>query len=149
MNDKGERPALTPKSWGTPLCALLKGGIMAGGAAVLLLLGSAFLLSAGVFREEWAEGIVSAVCVFSGFCGGLYSVSRLPGRPLAAGLGVGGILCALLLLAGGLAWGGPALGMDQAKHLCACLCGGAMAGILGAPRKKKRKKPAARARREG
>ena len=52
MNDKGERPALTAKTWGTPLCALLKGGIMAGGAAVLLLLGSAFLLSAGVLREE-------------------------------------------------------------------------------------------------
>lgn len=149
MNDKGERPALTAKSWRTPLCALLKGGIMAGGAAVLLLLGSAFLLSAGVLREEWAGGVVSAACVFSSLCGGLYSVSRLPNRPLAAGLGVGGILSALLLLAGGLAWGRPALGFDQARHLCACLCGGGMAGILGAPRKKKRKKSAARARREG
>ena len=72
--------------------------------------------------------------------GGLYAVGRA-GRPaLAVGLGTGITLFLLLLCVGLLAYDAAGLERDGAGTLCACLCGGGLAGVLALPRKKKRRR---------
>lgn len=137
---KRERRQEEPGSlWLNVMCDLLKGGILAGAVAVAALLLCAVLISAGLIRERWAEGAVMAVCVLGALAGGLYSVRRIGRRALFVGLGVGAILFLLLLTAGLLIYDTAGAGQGTAGILCACLCGGGIAGILGAPKKKQRR----------
>ena len=69
--------------------------------------------------------------------GGLYAVSRAGRRSLAVGLGTGITLFLLLLCGGLLLYDAAGLERDGAGILCACLCGGGLAGVLALPRKKK------------
>lgn len=132
--EAGERP------WLRATLAVLRGGLLACGAAVLLLLAAACLISTGAVGERWLDGVVPGACVAGSLVGGLYAVGRA-GRPaLAVGLGTGITLFLLLLCVGLLAYDAAGLERDGAGTLCACLCGGGLAGVLALPRKKKRRR---------
>ncbi len=128
------------RQWINTMCDLIKGGILAGVVAILALLLCAVLVSAGIMREQWMEGAVLAVCVLGSFAGGIYASGKIRRRTLLVGLGVGSVLFLLLLTAGLLAYDNASLEQGGAGILCACLCGGGIAGILsGASKKKSRR----------
>ena len=85
-------------------------------------------------------GAVLGVCVLGGLAGGIYAVRRVEGRSLLAGLGVGSVLLLLLLTAGLIAYQGASIANGGAGILCACLCGGAIPGLLARKPKKKRRR---------
>ena len=126
--EAGERP------WLRATLAALRGGLLACGAAVLLLLAAACLISTGAVGERWLDGVVPGACVAGSLVG-------RAGRPaLAVGLGTGITLFLLRLCVGLLAYDAAGLERDGAGTLCACLCGGGLAGVLALPRKKKRRR---------
>ena len=126
--------------WVGGMCALLRGGALAGAACILALLLGAALISAGLVRERWMPGMVLASCVLGALVGGLSAGRRLGNSGLLSGLGVGGVLFLLLLTAGLLAYEDASLERGGAAVLCACLCGGALAGLLSRRPGKKRKR---------
>ena len=126
--------------WVLVLCEILKGGALAGVAALLGLALCAALISGGVLRENWIPGMGPAVCALGSLLGGLYAVGRIHSRTLPTGLGVGAVLFLLLLAAGLMAFPGAGPGRGTAGVLCASLCGGALAGILGGLTGKKRRR---------
>lgn len=125
--------------WFNAVCEVLKGGVLAGVVTILALLLCSVLVSMGVIPVEAMEGAVLAVCVLGTLVGGIYAVRR-SGAALAAGLGVGAVLFLLLLTAGLLAYEGASVANGGVSILCACLCGGAIPGILGRKPKKKRRR---------
>ena len=84
--------------------------------------------------------MVPGACVAGSLLGGLYAVGRTGRRSLAVGLGTGITLFLLLLCVGLLAYDAAGLEREGAGTLCACLCGGGLAGVLSLPRKKKRRR---------
>lgn len=126
--------------WIETMCELLKGGVLAGVVTILALLACAVLVSSGLLRERWMAGAVLAVCVIGAFAGGTYAVRAIGGRALFVGLGVGLVLFLLLLTAGLLAFETASLEQGGVGICCACLCGGAISGMLGRKPKKKRKR---------
>lgn len=140
MKKRERRPEPADGGWINTMCELLKGGVLAGIVSIVGLLFCAVLMSAGVLREAWMEGTVLAVCAVSALAGGLYAENKIRSRAMLVGIGVGIVLCLLLLVAGVLAYRADSIGEGGTGVLCACLCGGAMAGILGRRPKKKRKR---------
>lgn len=140
MKKKERRPKETGSQWLNGMCEVLKGGVLAGVTAILALLVCSVLVSAGLVPVGATYGAVLAVCVLGAFAGGVYAVRRVEGRSLAAGLGVGAVLFLLLLTAGLIAYQGTDLANGGAGILCACLCGGAIPGLLGRKPKKKRRR---------
>lgn len=137
---KGDRRREDGGAWLNAVCEILKGGVLAGAAAILALLACAVLVSAGVLPVGSMEGTVLAVCVLGALAGGIYAVRRFGTRPLAAGLGVGAVLFLLLVTAGLIAYEGASMSNGGVSILCACLCGGAIPGVLGRKPKKKRRR---------
>ena len=90
--EAGERP------WLRATLAALRGGLLACGAAVLLLLAAACLISTGAVGERWLDGVVPGACVAGSLVGGLYAVGR------AGWSGTGPGPCAPVCVAG--AWPG-------------------------------------------
>ena len=68
------------------------------------------------------------------------AAGRRAGSARLVGAGVGAILFLLLLLAGTLLFEEASISNGGGMMLLSCLCGGAMAGILGSRPKKKRKR---------
>ena len=89
---------------------------------------------------EAMYGTVLAACALGAFAGGIYAVRHVEGRSLLAGLGVGVVLFLLLLTAGFIVYQGASVANGGAGILCACLCGGAIPGLLGRKPKKKRRR---------
>ncbi len=139
MKRREKRQPESENQWVSTMCELLKGGVAAGLTAILTLLLCAVMVSAGVLKERWMEGAVLACCVLGAWVGGLFSVRRIRARTLLVGLAVGGILFLLLLTAGLLAFETASIEHGGVGVLCACLCGGGIAGLLGAGKKKKRR----------
>ena len=79
-------------------------------------------------------------CVLGALAGGLSAARRPGSRGLLTGLGVGLVLFLLLLTAGLLAYEDASLERGGAAVLCACLCGGGLAGLIGGRRPKKKRK---------
>ena len=140
MKRQEKRPEKAGNLWVDPLCDLLKGGVMAGVTAILLLFLGAVLISSGILQERWMDGTVLAVCVLASLFGGFYAVKKIGKRTLLVGLGVGVILFLLLLAAGVLAYGASSMGENGTGVLCSCAWGGGIAGILGRSQKKKRRR---------
>lgn len=140
MKRQERRQEESGNQWISAMCELLKGGVLAGVAAILALLLCAVLVSSGVLRERWMDGAVLAVCVAGALTGGLYAVRKIGSRTLLVGLGVGLILFLLLLTAGLLAYETASIEQGGVGILCACLCGGGIAGVLGRGAKKKRRR---------
>ena len=139
MKRRDRRQEDPGSQWINAMCELMKGGAMAGVVTILTLLLCAVLVSSGMLRERWMEGAVLACCVAGSLAGGLYTVGRIGRRTLFAGLGVGGVLFLLLLTAGLLAYDTASVVHGGVGVVCACLCGGGLAGILGALGKKRRR----------
>ena len=140
MKKRDKRQEEGGSAWLNATCKILKGGVLAGIVTIVSLLVCAILVSMGVLPVSAMEGAVLAVCVLGTLIGGVYAVGRSGGRSLLAGLGVGAVLFLLLLTAGLLVYEGASIANGGAGILCACLCGGAIPGILGRKPKKKRRR---------
>ena len=136
--DKRQEDGAGP--WLNAMCEILKGGVLAGVITILALLACAVLVSMGVIPVSAMEGAVLAVCVLGTLVGGIYAVGRSGGRSLLAGMGVGAVLFLLLITAGLLVYQETSVANGGVEILCACLCGGAIPGILGRKPKKKRRR---------
>ena len=140
MKRREKRQPESENQWVSTMCELLKGGVTAGLVSILTLLLCAVMVSAGILREQWMEGAVLACCVVGAWTGGLFSVRRIGARTLLVGAAVGAILFLLLLTAGLLAFESASIEHGGIGVLCACLCGGGMAGLLGRGGGKKKKR---------
>ena len=140
MKKKERRPEELGSQWLNTMCEVLKGGVLAGVVTILALLACAALVSAGVLPVNAMYGGVLASCVAGALAGGTYAVRRVGSRSLLVGLGVGAVLFLLLLTAGLIAYKGASIANGGAGILCACLCGGAIPGLLARKPKKKRRR---------
>ena len=136
---KKERKTEDPQ-WINAMCDVLIGGVLAGVTAILVLLLCAVLVSAGAVPVSAMYGVVLAACAAGALAGGTFAVRKISRRPLLAGLGVGMVLFLLLLTAGLIAYKGTSIANGGAGILCACLCGGAIPGLLARKPKKKRRR---------
>ena len=109
--------------------AVVLGGLIALGIAVLVLLAAAAAVSAGVLREDTAVQGTAAACIIGCFLGGLITCVKWGNCSLIA---------VSLLISDGLE-----LGLHALTELACCLCGGAAAGLL-CGRKRHGKKAAVR-----
>ena len=140
MAKKGKQWENAGKSRIEDLLEILRGGVLAGGTSVMLLLMCSVLMSFGVLRERWLEGTVLTACVLGGLTGGGYVSLRLGRGTLVLGLAVGIVLSLMLLTAGVLVYHADLAGGGGFRVMAACLCGGGIAGILfGKPKKKRRR----------
>ena len=141
---RGKRQEKKPEdsggTWIAVMCELLKGGLAAVLAALLVLGACSLLVSGGVISEHAMDRSVLAACVLGSLIGGLIAVRRIGRSPLLVGVGVGGILFLLLLSVGALLFEDASVSNGGGMILPSCLCGGAMAGILSSRPKKKRKR---------
>ena len=119
--------------------AVMLGGLMALGVALMVLLLGAVAVSNGILKEDVAVQVTAAACVAGCFVGGLLACTRCGSKRLPAGLAVGGVCCLLILAVGLLMGDGLQLGAQALIELAGCLCGGAIAGMLcgGMPKKKR------------
>jgi len=141
MKQKGKRQADSPASgWLNTMCEILKGGVVALAVTLLVLLAGACLISAGVLSESSMGALVTAACVLGALAGGMLAVRWAGSRPLPVGLGTGLILFLLLLSIGLLLYDGASLAQGGVRLALACACGGALAGVLGSRKKKRRRK---------
>ena len=140
MKRREKRQEEPGKEWVSAMCVVLQGGALAGVTAILALLLCAVLVSAGIAAERWMQGMVLAVCVLGALAGGVYAGRKLGVRSLLSGVGVGTVLVLLLMTARLLAYEDASLERGGIGILCACLCGGALAGLLTARRPKKKRK---------
>ena len=140
MKKRERRPEEAGSEWLNAMCEVLKGGVLAGVTTILALLVCSVLVSMGMVPVGAMYGAVLAVCVLGGLTGGIYATCRVNGRSFLAWLGVGMVLFFLLLTAGLIAYHGASIANGGAGILCACLCGGAISGLLGRKPKKKRRR---------
>lgn len=119
--------------------AVFLGGLLALGVGLVILLLGAFLTANGILKEDMAAQVTAAACVVGCLIGGWFACGRWPARRLLAGLGTGAV-CFLLILAVGLLMSDDfELGAQALTEGAACLCGGALAGILSRKRKAKKR----------
>ena len=126
--------------WITVMGQLLLGGLAAVLTALLVLLVCSLLVSGGAVPERAMDRAVLAACVLGALAGGLLAVRRIGRSTLLVGGGVGAILFLLLLSVGSLVFESASLSNGGVMILLACLCGGAIPGILGRKPKKKRRR---------
>ena len=119
--------------------AVMLGGLLALGVALMVLLLGAVAVSNGILKEDAAAQVTAAACVVGCFAGGLPACARCGSRRLFAGLAVGGVCCLLIVAVGLLMGDGLHMGAQALIELAGCLCGGAIAGMLcgGRPKKKR------------
>ena len=114
------------------------GGLLALGIELMILLLGSLAVSRGILKEDAALQLTAAACVLGCFGGGLLACSKWKSRRLVGGL-LTGAVCYLLILAVGLLMSDDlTFGPQALIELAGCLCGGALAGMLGGGRKKKR-----------
>lgn len=119
---------------------VLMGGVVALAACTVFLLCASLGVSGGWLKEEMMGQLTVASCVVGTLIGGLTAVGRHRSRGLMVGVAVGVCLFLMLLTIGYLWYGSVGLEQGGAAHLIACLCGGALAGLLGGSRGAKGKK---------
>ena len=118
------------------------GGLLALGIELMILLLGSLAVSNGILKEDAAPQLTAAACVLGCLIGGLLACSRWSARRLLAGLAVGAV-CYLLILAVGLLMGeGFQPGPQALVELAGCLLGGAVAGVFGGRKGKKKRGPA-------
>ncbi len=124
---------------------IVLGGVAAMIVCIVVLLIGSILISNGVVGEGAMHQTALIACVLGGIFGGHMAVKRCATRTLLVGLGAGLVFFLILLTIGSL--GGMLAANSNAGGsgstigtCCACLCGGAIAGLLGTKRSKTRKK---------
>ncbi len=114
------------------------GGLLALGIELMILLLGSLAISNGILKEDAVPQVTAAACVLGCFGGGLLACARWKSRRLLGGL-ITGVVCCLLILAVGLLMSDDlVLGAQTLIELAGCLCGGALAGMLGGGKRKKR-----------
>ena len=114
------------------------GGLLALGVELMILLLGSLAVSNGILKEDAAPQLTAAACVLGCCGGGLLACARWKSKRLLGGLAAGAV-CYLLILAVGLLMSDElVLGVQALVELAGCLCGGALAGMLGGGRRKKR-----------
>lgn len=114
------------------------GGLLALGVELVILLLGSLAVSNGIFKEDAALQLTAAACVLGCFVGGLLGCARWKSQRMLGGLATG-VVCYLLILVVGLLMSDDlVLGTQALIELAGCLCGGALAGMLGGRGKKKR-----------
>ena len=117
---------------------VLLGGLLALGIELMILLLGAVAVSNGILKIDAAPQLTAAACVLGCFGGGLLACARWKSRRVLGGLAAG-VVCFLLILAVGMLMSDDlVLGSQALIELAGCLCGGALAGMLGGGRRKKR-----------
>lgn len=140
MKKTGKRQEEPNSTWMGLMCAVMKGSLAAFVLALGLLFACSAAVSAGWFRQAVVDRAPMVVCVLSAFLGGCVSIRRRREFSLPVGLGTGiGLFC-LLLAIGVLLYEQAPIPESVPNILCACLCGGALAGIMGRKSKKKRRR---------
>ncbi len=119
---------------------ILLGALIALGVALAFLFACAIAISKGWLSQEHTGYLTVAACVLGTLIGGGVAVTRCRGRSLVVGLLTGAVLFLILLTAGLALYKTVALEEGGLPLGCGCLCGGALAGLLGARPKKKRRK---------
>ncbi len=120
--------------------ASLLGGAVAAVITLVLLLACAAAISSGLLSEDLELHVTIAACVVGSFFGGRLTRKRWGCRALVAGLSAGAVFF-LILLTVALLGPGPADMLGGGLGVMAgCLCGGAIAGLLGKSGKKKKKR---------
>ena len=119
--------------------AVMLGGLLALGVALMVLLLGAVAVSGGILKEDASAQVTAAACVAGCFAGGLLACTRCGSRRLFAGLAVGGVCCLLIVAVGLLMGDGLHMGAQALIELAGCLCGGAIAGMLCGGRTKKKR----------
>lgn len=119
--------------------------VLLGGAAALLICVTllficALAIAAGWLSEQGMMQYTLASCVIGCLLGGLYAVFRCRSKTLIVGICVGAVFFLLLLTVGLLLYPGMSLENQGAELACAGLAGGALAGVLGGGRKKKKRR---------
>ncbi len=122
------------------LCCVLLSGAMALALSVLLLFLCALLVSNGILSGNRMTQYAVAVCVISGFTGGVAAVAKCKCKTLLVGAGTGAVLFLLLLLVGILVFPGVSIENHGMDHLCASVLGGVLAGLLGGKSNKRRRR---------
>lgn len=118
--------------WLKPVIELLKGGVLAVAASVVVLLAAAALMTAGILDRGAGESCVLVAGVLGALVGGMYAIRRCERAALLVGAGVGAAESVLLLTAGAICFGGVT-GAGGMWSVCAgCACGGLLAGMLSA-----------------
>lgn len=136
----GKRQEEQGSPWMGMMCAIFKGGVL----ALVVTLGLLLLCSAAV-SSQWMsqaamERCVVAACVIGGAAGAAAAMRGNRGMALFLGVGAGVMLFLLLLAAGVVLYDEAPAVQGIPGILCACLCGGGCAGILGRKTKKKRRR---------
>ncbi len=140
MKKRGKRQEEQGSGWMEWMSSLLKGSVLALTVALFLLFGCSAAVSGGWLTQASMERAVLAVCVAGSLLGGVVSMRRRRELALPLGIGTGAAMFLMLLGFGALLFeDAPDLNRVP-TILCACLCGGAMAGILGRKTKKKRRR---------
>ena len=123
--------------------AVALGGLLALGVELMVLLLGAAAVSNGILKEDAAPQVTAAACVVGCLAGGLLACARWSSKRLLAGLATGAVCYLLILAVGLLLSDGFQLGVQALIELAGCLCGGAIAGMFGG-RKSKKKRASAR-----
>ena len=113
---------------------ILMGGLIALAACIVFLLFASLGVSAGWLKEGLMGQLTVASCVVGTLIGGLTAVGRHRSKGLLVGVAVGVCLFLMLLTIGYLWYGSVGLEQGGAAVLIACLCGGALAGLMGGSR---------------
>ena len=126
--------------WLTPVLDLLRGGALGFVVSCCALGVAAFLIYSGVMGYGKADGAIVAACLLGGFSGGVFAVKRWKRAPLPLGVGTGLVLFLVLMAAGSILYDAALRVTSAGITLCACLCGGGLAGFMGGAGKRSRRK---------
>ena len=122
------------------MSSILLGGVLALAVCLVFLFLCSIGISSGWISDHLMVQCTLAGCVLGGLIGGMFAVLRCRSRTLIVGLCVGAVVFLLLLTVGLLFYPGMSVENRGVGLLCACLFGGALAGLLGGKSKKKRRK---------
>ncbi len=140
MKKQESTKAERKNDWASNGLQLLKGGVVGCVLATGMLFLCALLVSKGIVQEPYMDGCTLLSCVMGAVVGGFVAVRSIATRQLPVGLGVGLVQSILLFLMGVLVFGGVSTEWNGLRIACACLCGGAIAGVLTRkPKKNKRR----------
>lgn len=120
--------------------SILMGGVLALLIAFAFLFVCSICISNGWLKEGSMTPITIGSCVIGSLFGGGLAVKRCKTRTLIIGLLTGGVLFLLLLTVSVFFYKNATPDAGSLGLLCGCLCGGALSGLLGGGKQKKKRK---------